>query len=400
MALQSRLLLPCILGANLALALAGQSGRPGSGRPPINPGSGGSGGRATTPPTTSQPSTGQTNDGRRLLYLTGMVMLEDGLPPPEAVTIEVSCGGRTRPYGVTDAQGLFSVNFGQPDAYTTADSGSSDRPIGGANGNSSGNRGTASPMIGCELNARLPGFRSDSIQLGDRRQLDNPSLGTIILHRLANVKGYTYSMTTMNAPPRAQKEYEKGIEASRKSKWPEAEALFLKAVTAYPKYAICWEALGRTYEVEKRLADAEKAYQQSIQADPRFVTPHMRLMILFGQDHRWEEVAKSAATVLQLDPYSYPIAYYINGIANLNLKHAELAEKDIREGLKVDPHGTVPRLNQLMGTILIEKKAYAEALPYLKAYLQNQPSSTDAEEVKSAIAHAEKMAGLRPQDTP
>jgi tetratricopeptide (TPR) repeat protein len=190
-----------------------------------------------------------------------------------------------------------------------------------------------------------------------------------------------------------RKEYEKGVEAARKAKWPEAEALFRKAVTAYPKYAICWEALGRTLEVQKQPAAAQEAYRESIQADSRYVTPHMRLMVLLGRDQRWEEVAQSAATVVQLDPYSYPIAYYFGGLANRNLKRDELAERFARDGLKADPRGTVPRLNQLMGSLLMERKAYGEALPYLKAYLQNQPTPNDAEAMKSAIAFAEKMAG-------
>lgn len=391
MANQSRLLLAVILGTILALALPAQSGAPGSGKPSLNPGSGG---HSTTPPSTSPRSTGQSNEGRRVLYLTGLVMLDDGSPPPDAVTIEVSCGGKARPYGVTDSTGVFTVNFGQPDSYSTADSDYSGRPIGGSAGSGSGNRGFGASMIGCELNARLAGFRSDSIQLNERRQLDNPDLGSIILHRLANVKGYTFSMTTMNAPKQALKEYEKGLESARKSKWSEAEALFRKAVASYPKYAICWEALGRTLEVQKRMPDAQRAYEQSVQADPRFVTPHMRLMVLFGLDQRWEEVAKSAATVVQLDPYSYPIAYYFSGVANLNLKREEIAEKFVCDGLKADPRGTVPRLSQLMGMLLMGRKAYAEALPYLKAYLQNLPASTDAESVRSAITYAEKMAGM------
>ncbi len=198
----------------------------------------------------------------------------------------------------------------------------------------------------------------------------------------------------MNAPKQAQKDYEKGIENAKKSKWPEAEAHFRKAVTAYPKYAVCWEALGRSLEIQKRLADAQQAYEQAVQADPRFVTPYMRLMVLSGHEQRWEELAGTAATVIQLDPYSYPIAYYFSAVANLNLKRAEISEKNARDGLKVDSRGTVPRLNQLMGKLLMERKAYAEALPYLKAYLQNQPASTDAEAVRGAITYAEKMAGV------
>jgi hypothetical protein len=48
----------------------------------------------------------------------------------------------------------------------------------------------------------------------------------------------------------------------------------------------------------------------------------------------------------------------------------------------------------------MDRKAYAEALPYLKAYLQNQPAANDAEAVKGAIAHAEQMADMPGPDAP
>ncbi len=192
MAKRSTLLSAIVLGTYLAQALDAQSGAPGGGRPPLNPGPSG---RSTTPPPTNPRSTGQPGEGRRLDYLTGLVMLDDGSPPPDAVTIEVSCGGKVRPYGVTDSVGAFTVNLGRPEAYEMTDSDYSGRLNGGIAGNGSGNRGSGNSLVGCELIARLAGFRSDSIQLSEKRQLDNPNVGSIILHRLANVKGYTYSMT-------------------------------------------------------------------------------------------------------------------------------------------------------------------------------------------------------------
>lgn len=388
---QPTLLSTVVVGTALALSLPAQTGGPGGGKTPGNPPPVG---RTTPTPTSSlPPPVGQPGENKRLIYFTGLVMLDDGSPPPGGVTIEIACGGRPKPYGVTDSTGAFSVNFGQPDATLITDPAYSGRALndGGSAGRSSSRQSSVEVLSGCELSARLPGFRSEAVQLGQRRQLDDPNVGTIVMHRLANVSGYTFSMTTMNAPKRAQQDYEKGVETARKAKWPEAESLFRKAVTAYPKYAICWEALGQTLEFQKRPAEAGQAYEEAIRADARFVTPHLRLMVLSGREQRWEEVAQSAANVIQLDPSSYPIAYYFRGIAYSNLKRDDEAEKSVLAGLKVDSRGTVPRLNHLMGTLLIQRRAYAEALPYLRAYLQNQPEPADAVAVRGQIAYAEKM---------
>src|ERR1700721_2942159 len=78
----------------------------------------------------------------------------------------------------------------------------------------------------CELRAKLPGFRSQSVMLAGRRPMDNPDLGTILLHREAPGEGSTVSVTSLNAPKAARKAFDKGIELLKKKKLPDArEAL-------------------------------------------------------------------------------------------------------------------------------------------------------------------------------
>ena len=397
----SMMLSVTILGTVLALPLRAQAGGPGSGRPIANPPPQG-GRNANSFPSSTASGIGRSSDNKRQIFMVGMVMMDDGSPPPESVTIEITCGGRPRPYGITDSAGAFNINYGQPDSSVIADPSyaSPGRAPNDPGGVGSTRSGAGGVLTGCELSARLPGFRSDSIQLSDMRQLDDPNVGTIFLHRLANVTGYTFSMTTMNAPKKAQKEFEKGLESARKTKWPEAESQFRKAVADYPKYAICWEALGRTLEMQQHPAEARQAYEEAAKSDSRFVTPYLRLMVLSGREEHWEDVAKNAATVVQLDPTSYPIAYYFSGIAYSNLKREDEAEKSVRAGLKVDSRGTVPRLNHLLGTLLLHRGAYAEALPYLRAYLQNQPDTVDAGAIKGEISYAEKMTAGAGANTP
>src|SRR5262249_8687766 len=96
--------------------------------------------------------------------------------------------------------------------------------------------------------AALPGFRSDVVNLGGRRAFDNPDVGTIVLHRLANVEGVTISAVSLQAPKDAKKAYDKGHDLLKKKKIPEAEKELDKAVQIYPKYSTAWFELGRIRE--------------------------------------------------------------------------------------------------------------------------------------------------------
>ena len=86
----------------------------------------------------------------------------------------------------------------------------------------------------CELRAVYPGYRSDNLSLANRKPLDNPDIGTLILHRLGDVKGTTISVSSAMAPKPAQKAYEKAMQQAGKGDFEAAEAGFAKAVDIYP----------------------------------------------------------------------------------------------------------------------------------------------------------------------
>ena len=121
--------------------------------------------------------------------------------------------------------------------------------------------------MSCELRISLPGFRTETVSLAGDRYLDSPDLGTIILHRIANVEGLTVSATAALAPKDAKKAYEKGVEALGKKNSAEAQKNFEKAVEIYPRYAAAWYELGSLSEQKNLIDDARKSYQQAVAAD-------------------------------------------------------------------------------------------------------------------------------------
>ena len=58
----------------------------------------------------------QMPEMQRSIFLSGKVMLDDGTPPPEPVTIERVCNGNPRPEGYTDTKGRFSFELGRNSA--------------------------------------------------------------------------------------------------------------------------------------------------------------------------------------------------------------------------------------------------------------------------------------------
>ena len=185
------------------------------GSPPSGsaPGAGG----AHLPPTMNGQPTGPVAGSLNgSIYLTGSVMLDDGTPPPEPVKIERICNGSPRAQAYTDQKGRFSFQISQT-ATVMQDASEGASGVAGAPGAATGLADSVGPtqpqerdgpdlvLANCDLRAVLSGFRSDTVALGLRRLMDDPNVGTIVLHRLADVEGSAVSVTSLQAPKDAHK---------------------------------------------------------------------------------------------------------------------------------------------------------------------------------------------------
>lgn len=314
-------------------------------------------------------------------FLTGKVVLDDGTQLTESASIQTICRGRRQTVTHTDSHGGFSFELG--DRASTFAAG-----IGEADVDSISNPGTGSrggniqrDWRECELLALLPGFTSQPVDLSARLStFESADIGRLVLHRLGQVEGLTISATSAMAPRDAQKAYEKGREKVSKEKWEEAQQLFSKAVEIYPKYAAAWFDLGRIQLRNNDAAPARHSFEQSIAADPKYVNPYRGLAELDLGQQRWPELVAVTSQLLALNPVSFPDAWLRNAVGNYYLQNLPEAEKSARHGMKVDDQHQVPRLEYLLGVILIQRRNYTEAATHIQNYLKvaTQPSEIEA----------------------
>ena len=405
------LFIPCLLMAQ----------EPAPTPPPTGGGNGGGNGGGVTAPNpgggnTTSPFPGRTTPGQnpndrsqfpemgpRPIFISGKVMMDDGTAPTEQVVIERVCNGSPRPEGYTDSKGNFSFELGRNQA-TMVDasySNTEDNGFGGLGGRSSGSQNrspgsgpqiTERDLMGCEIRATLAGYRSDVISLSGRKTLDNPSIGTIILHRRANVEGFTSSATSLLAPKDARKSYEKAAKLAKSKKMPEAQKEYESAVALYPKYAAAWYELGLIHERENHAPQAAEAYGKAMEADAKFIKPYLQMAGLYARENKWQEVAETTKMAIKLNPYDFPGAYFYHSVAQVNLHDFEAAEKAAREGMKMDSQNRIPKLAHVLGVALAQKQDFSGAAENMKLYLKLVPNAPDAETVKKQLAEIEGNA--------
>ena len=378
----------------LALAVnAGAQARPsGSGGRP-SPSTGNTG----NTPTISRPNNipGITNNQPRLMFLSGKVRLEDGSPLTEQAIIETICRGQRHAEAYTDRKGNFGFEFGQRRSPMAEDIATGDANISGSpNGGGTGSRSLDSRMWrDCELEAVLPGFTSQVIELARFDGSEATDVGTIVLHRMGEVQGLTISATTAQAPSGARKAFEKGQDEAKKGKWEAAQEKFQKAVQIYPKFAIAWVDLGRVQMQRKDNNAARQSFGHAVEADPKLVSPYQELARISFVEKNWQDVINQTDHVLTLNPVSFPQDWFLNSVGNLYAEKLDAAEKSARQGIKADVERRVPKMEYLLGVILAQKHDYAGALEHLRTYVRLAPNAPDVVNANNQIAQMEKVTG-------
>jgi tetratricopeptide (TPR) repeat protein len=221
---------------------------------------------------------------------------------------------------------------------------------------------------------------------------ETTDIGRLVLHRVGHVEGLTISATSAMAPKDAQKAYEKGHDKVSKEKWDEAQPLLEKAVQIYPKYAVAWFDLGRVQLQKNAMADARHSFEESIAADPKYVSPYRGLAELDTQQKQWQPLVTVTDQLLALNPVSFPDAWLRNALGNYYIGNFAAAEKSARQGMKVDDSHQLPKLEYLLGTILIQEREYPEASTHIQNYIKVATQPSEIEEAQKQLAEVTRLS--------
>lgn len=365
-----------------------------------------------TPTTTPTPiPTTQTPTGASApIFISGQVQMDDGSPVSTNTRIERVCGSTVRLETHTDGEGKFAFQIGASTAVDidassdvsmpgatgsraglSPDSVSQGSPISGVNPNS---------LLGCELRATLAGYHSDLVDLSMRKPLDDPNVGTIVLHRIGNIEGKTTSFTTLAAPKSARKLYGKSLQLIQKGKLAQAEEDLTKATSEYPQYAVAWEQLGELHFKGGAVEQAQADFRRAIKADSHYVNPYERLGFISASKQNWEDAADTSKRGISLDPVEFPGLFWCNAVANYNLKRLADADKSVRALLKLDTRHYYPQAEKMMGELLIEQGKLQEAKTHLSAYLVLLPNAPDAGGVRQWMQRVDEASAKQPQPAP
>jgi Tetratricopeptide repeat len=334
-------------------------------------------------PSADVQSRGPVNQSTQTVSLAGNVEVEDGSAVAQQTTIVLDCSGTVRARTIVDRSGDFDLNLTIVD--TTP--GSMAQPA-APNSVSSQDWGT------CELYSDQPGYVSEHIRLFGSPEIGMVRVGTLLLHPLATQPNndFAVSVTSLEAPQKAKKAFEKGREQEKKGKWQAACDEFRKAVAVYPRYALAWLELGRSQMKQNDFTEAQQSFHRATEQDPHLIEGYVQMTKLAAEKKEWKELADATEHIIELSPDSVPNFWFLNSAANFNLGNMGQAENSATRGLRLDRDHRLPQLEYLYALILARRGNYKDAIPHMQNYLRLSPHASDAGDVQSKLAELQKLA--------
>ena len=334
----------------------------------------------------------------RPMFLAGKVVTEDGSPIPETIVVELVCHASVRQQVHTFKGGQFSFDLSpQPsaaflDASVARNDANNVNPFARVPGGEYTAGGDQVDLSGCDVRANLAGFVSDRIQLGLRRALDRPDIGTVTIKRREGVVGSTVSFAALAAPRKARKAYAKAEKELRKEKTnlDKVRKELEKAVQVYPKYATAWHLLGLVRRDHQDQEGARQAFEASIEADGNYIRPYLSLVDMEIRTGDWLRISELCGKVVELNPFMVRCRYY-HAVASLNLGRMEAAEASAVKVQESQDSRFLPGSHYIRGAVLARRGDFESAAEQFRHFLKIAPEGRGAAQIKENLVAWERQ---------
>lgn len=244
----------------------------------------------------------------------------------------------------------------------------------------------------CYLRANLPGFTSnqvylDKINLADFQQNKVVEVPDLVLSpRDTGEANRTSMISDDEVPGKAKTPYKAALKALETKNQDEGINQMKLAVVAVPKFADGWNILGSLYEQKRMLMEARDALQHAIDANPKLISPYLRLARVCNKLGDWAAATKNEDVLLKMDDRFYPEAYLQQGITRLEMKNVAGAEESLNKAMTLDvAHKLAARAEYVLGMVAVSKGDVAGAKAHIANYMKMDPTTPDIERIQNQL---------------
>jgi tetratricopeptide (TPR) repeat protein len=197
--------------------------------------------------------------------------------------------------------------------------------------------------------------------------------------------GATISATELKIPEKAQKEFDKGVDAFTAGDNKKAEESFNKAIEEYPKYANAYSNLGVLYIKLGDQAKAKEAFNKAVTVDSKFAPGYVNLARLSFAAHSYPETENTVNKALAISPDNLDALALLATAEYMN-KENDKALANVRHIHSLPGHEPFSGVHLLAAQILMEENERDQAIDQYIAFLQESPNDLRVPAVRKTLA--------------
>ncbi len=193
------------------------------------------------------------------------------------------------------------------------------------------------------------------------------------------------SVTELQVPSTAAKEFVKANRLIAKQDWAKASESLRKGLAVYPNYAAAYNNLGAVYSRMGNNTEARQALQQAIALDDHLAPAFLNLGRLSFLEKDYPNAESLLTKAVTLQPAAKADELFL-------LAYSQLFDHHLDEALQTSRQGHDAGLKEHGFLHIVAANAYerqskiAESMAELQAYLREEPSGVQVEKVKKALA--------------
>ena len=201
--------------------------------------------------------------------------------------------------------------------------------------------------------------------------------------------GDPVAVVDLNVPKKAQKEFEKGAEAFKRSDLDQARQQFDKAIAAYPNYASAYNLLGMTLMRQGAIQPAQQAFEKAINLNDHFAMAYTNLAKLYFSQRNLERTEGLLRKSIGAEPRNPEALAILAQVELMTGKYDEAAALARRvHGL---PHQEYAIAHFVAARALRASNQREDAISEYKLFLSEAPNSTSSVQARQELNQLENQ---------
>ena len=201
--------------------------------------------------------------------------------------------------------------------------------------------------------------------------------------------GDQIAVVDLNVPKRAQKEFEKGAEAFKRSDLEQARQQFDKAIAAYPNYASAYNLLGMTLMRQGAAQPAQQAFEKAIELNDHFALAYTNLAKLYFSQRNLERSETLLRKSIASDPRSPEALAILAQVELMTGKYGEAAS--LAKRVHALPHQEYAIAHFVAARALRASNQREDAIGEYKLFLSEAPNSTSSVQARQELNQLENQ---------